>query len=220
MTTSAHPRQLRADAARNRRALMDAAERLFAARGLCVTLDDIAAEAGVNVATAYRHFANKHELIAASLRQKIDQAVLIAEEAAGTEDPWEGLIQFLERTLALMTENRALHDVFLPGQGGDWLERLEERMQPVVSHLLLRAREAGEVRSELEPGDLGVALQMLATVGDVPVAEPPALLRRYLELLLAGMRPSDTPLPGSAPSPSEVLAAMPEARNLSPRLRR
>jgi hypothetical protein len=33
-----------------------------AARGLDATLDDIARHAGVNVATAYRHFANKHEL--------------------------------------------------------------------------------------------------------------------------------------------------------------
>ena len=48
------PRRLRADAARNRQALIDAAQRLFAARGLSATLDDIAAEAGVNVATAYR----------------------------------------------------------------------------------------------------------------------------------------------------------------------
>lgn len=196
---------------------MEAAERLFATRGLSVTLDDIAAEAGVNVATAYRHFANKHELIAASLREKIDRAVLIAGEAADAKDPWRGLIQFLERTLVLMTENRALHDVFRPGQAGDWLERLEERMQPVVSRLLLRAREAGEVRAELEPGDLGVVLQMLATVSDVPVSDRAGFLQRYLDLLLAGMRPSDTPLRGSAPSPSEVLAAMPEARLLAPR---
>jgi len=57
MVTSEH-RRLRADAVRNRQALIDAAERLFTTRGLSVTLDDIAAEAGVNVATAYRHFAN------------------------------------------------------------------------------------------------------------------------------------------------------------------
>jgi AcrR family transcriptional regulator len=64
---------MRADAARNRQALMDSAQRLFITRGLSVTLDDIAAEAGVNVATAYRNFANKGELVEAFLQQIADR---------------------------------------------------------------------------------------------------------------------------------------------------
>ena len=89
------PRRLRADAARNRQRLIDAAEEVFAARGLDATLDDIARHAGVNVATAYRHFANKHELARAYLQQTLDRAVAMAEEAAEVEDPMEGLAQFL-----------------------------------------------------------------------------------------------------------------------------
>jgi AcrR family transcriptional regulator len=99
MTPEPSPRRLRADAARNRQALIDAAQRLLLARGLSVTLDDIAAEAGVNVATAYRHFANKHELIAAFLEQQVMGAATIAEEAAGADDPWQGLTGYLSRML-------------------------------------------------------------------------------------------------------------------------
>ena len=86
MAVGEEPRRLRADAARNRQSLIDAAQRLFAARGLSVTLDDIAAEAGVNVATAYRHFANKHELAAAYIQQQIATAIAIADEAAAAAD--------------------------------------------------------------------------------------------------------------------------------------
>ena len=76
------PRRLRADAARNRQRLIDAAAEVFAARGLDATLDDIARHAGVNVATAYRHFANKHELAHEFLGQCIDRATAVGEEAA------------------------------------------------------------------------------------------------------------------------------------------
>jgi AcrR family transcriptional regulator len=204
MNTTSRPRRLRADAARNRQALIDAAQRLFAARGLSVTLDDIAAEAGVNVATAYRHFANKHELAGAFLQQKIDQAVAIADEAAASADPWQGLTDFLGRTLDLMVANRGLHDVFTPGFADEWLDRVDERMEPVMRGLIERAQRAGAVRAEIEPGDLGVILQMLATVSDIPADDQDALLRRYLALVLAGLRPSEPLLPGTAPTPAQA----------------
>jgi AcrR family transcriptional regulator len=184
---------------------------LFAQSGLSVTLDDIAAEAGVNVATAYRHFANKHELADAFLGQKIDQAIEIAEQAAAAEDPWQGLADFLTRALELMVANRGLHDVFT-GYADEWLERLDDRIEPVLHRLISRARRAGSLRGDIEPGDLGVILQMLATVSDIPTDDPDTLLRRYLVLLLAGLRPSEVPLPGRAPSPAQARqATMPTA---------
>jgi AcrR family transcriptional regulator len=100
------PRRLRADAARNRQRLIDAAAEVFSARGLDATLDDIARHAGVNVATAYRHFVNKHELAREFLRQCIDRAVAVGEEAAANPDPWAGLTQFLERNLELQALKR------------------------------------------------------------------------------------------------------------------
>jgi AcrR family transcriptional regulator len=209
MTTASEPRRLRADAVRNRQALIDAAQRLFAARGLSVTLDDIAAEAGVNVATAYRHFANKHELAGAFLRQKIDQAFTIAEESAAAEDPDRGLTEFLSRTLELMVANRGLHDVFTPGYAEEWLERLDDRIEPVLARLITRAQDSGALRDDVEPGDLGVVLQMLALVADVPAEDQDSLLERYLQLILAGLRPGASPaLPGRAPSPRQAREVM------------
>jgi len=210
--STSEPRKLRADAARNRQALMDAAQRLFAQRGLSVTLDDIADEAGVNVATAYRHFANKHELASAFLQQKIDQAVTIAEEADALEDPWQGLTEFLTRALELMSANRGLHDVFVPGYAEEWLERLDERIEPVLRRLIARAQQAGQLREDVEPGDLGVILQMLTSVTDIPADDEAMTLRRYLALILAGLRPSEPPLPGAPPSPEQTREALPPPR--------
>ncbi len=207
MTSAPPPRRLRADAARNRQALIDAAERLFTERGLSVTLDDIALEAGVNVATAYRHFANKHELAAAFLEQKINEALAIAERAAAAADPRQGLTDFLSQTIAMMAANRGLHDVFTAGYGDEWLEHLDERFEPLLQRIVTRAQQTGTLRRDVQAGDLGVILHMLATVGDIPVDDQPTLLRRYLALILSGLRPSDSPLPGTAPSTAAVLIA-------------
>jgi AcrR family transcriptional regulator len=207
MTAPAEPRRLRADAARNRQALIDAGQRLFVCRGLSVTLDEIAAEAGVNVATAYRHFANKHELFAAFVQQQLEQAVVNAEEAAALPDPWEGLTHFLRRTADLMVANRGLRDLFTPGLADEWLEQVDTRIEPALQALVARGKEAGVLRREIEPGDLGVILQMLTTVGDIPAEDQESFLHRYLALMLAGLRPSDAPLPGPAPSPAQARAA-------------
>src|SRR3954471_14002538 len=206
---------MRADAARNRQALMDAAQRLFTMRGLSVTLDDIAAEAGVNVATAYRNFASKTELVQAFLQQITEQAITIAEEAAAVDDPWKGLTGFFTRTLRLMAENRGMHDVVTTSYTADWMQHLEDRVNPALHTLLTRARKAGLVRPGLEPADLGVLLQMLATVTDIESADVEALIRRYLTLVLDGLRLAVKKLPGPAPSSTAVHVAA--ATSPSPR---
>lgn len=205
--TSSEPRRLRADAARNRQALIEAAQRLFTTRGLSVTLDDIAAEAGVNVATAYRNFASKRELLQAFLQQISDDAIRIAEDAAALDDPWQGLTDFFTKTLRLMAENRGMHDVVTASYTAEWMQHLEDRVNPALHTLLKRARKAGLVRPGLEPADLGVVLQMLATVTDIETPDMHALVRRYLTLVLDGLRLADKKLPGTAPSSSAVHAA-------------
>jgi AcrR family transcriptional regulator len=186
---------------------MDAAQRLFTTRGLSVTLDDIAAEAGVNVATAYRNFANKQELVQAFLRAITDEAIAIAEEAAAVEDPWQGLTEFFTRTLRLMADNRGMHDVVTASYTADWMQHLEDRVNPALQKLLTRARRAGVIRPGLEPADLGVLLQMLATVTDIETPDVDALGRRYLTVVLDGLRLADKKLPGPAPSSAAVHAA-------------
>jgi len=198
---------LRADAARNHRALIEAARRLFASRGLVVTLDEIAAEAGVNVATAYRHFANKYELAESFLQERIAEAVAVAEAAAKEEDPWTGLERFLSETLRAMAENRGMHDLFSSGFADRFLEELDRRIEPPLARLLARCKKAGQLRAEVDVGDLGVLLQMLAAVSGINSDQRSELVNRYLDLLLAGLRRGGRPLRGRPPTPREAREA-------------
>ena len=212
---AAEPRRLRADAARNRQRLIDAAEEVFAARGLDATLDDIARHAGVNVATAYRHFDSKHELARAFLQATLDRAVAMAEEAAAVEDPLAGLSQFLGQALDLMATNRGLVDVLTNDYGAEWFsQQLHDLITGPIRHLVSRGQQAGLVRPDVDATDFAVILPMLSSVSDravvAGIAEPS---RRYLSLILAGLRPDDAPLPGRAPTDPELQAALAEKRD-------
>ena len=207
---AAEPRRLRADAARNRQRLIDAAEEVFAAQGIDATLDDIAKHAGVNVATAYRHFANKHELARAYLQDTLDGAVAMAEEAARVDDPMAGLAQFLEQALELMAANRGLFDMLINGYDAEWFkDQMQGLITGPIRHLVVRGQQAGVIRPDVDGTDFAVLLPMLSSVSDRGVvACVPEPTRRYLALVLAGLRPDGTPLPGRPPTDAELRAAV------------
>jgi AcrR family transcriptional regulator len=204
------PRRLRADAARNRQRLIDAAEEVFAARGLDATLDDIARHAGVNVATAYRHFDNKHELARAYLQQTLDRAVALAEEAAGVEDPMAGLAQFLGQALDLLVANRGFVDVLTNDYEAEWFhDQMYGLITGPIRHLVVRGQQAGVVRPDVDGTDFAFILPMLGSASDRGViACVPEPTRRYLALILAGLRPDGIPLPGRPPTVAEMRAAV------------
>jgi AcrR family transcriptional regulator len=198
------PRRLRADAARNRQRLIDAAAEVFAARGLDATLDDIARHAGVNVATAYRHFANKHELAREYLQQCVDRAAAIAETAAAEPDPWAGLTLFLQRSLELIASNRALVDVLTRAYGAEYLDELLTRTFGPLEQLLARGREAGAVRADVTATDFAAIMSMLSAITG---PDAPGLPHRYIGLILDGLRPSAEPLPDEAPTEERLRQA-------------
>ena len=74
-------RPLRADAARNRARLLEAARVVFAERGLDATMDEIARRAGVGVGTAYRRFRNRDDVIDALFEERLDDFMGIVDDA-------------------------------------------------------------------------------------------------------------------------------------------
>jgi AcrR family transcriptional regulator len=92
---------LRADAARNRDKVLAAAERLFAEHGTCVTMDAVAAEAGVGKGTLFRGFGDRAGLIMAMLSEherRLQEDVIRGPAPLGPgAPPVERLIAFGER---------------------------------------------------------------------------------------------------------------------------
>lgn len=210
MTTEqvATSRPLRKDAARNRELLIEAAREIFARRGLEASLDDVAHHAGLGVGTAYRHFANKYELASALMQQTIDTIVSTAEQALLVEDPWEGLVGFLEASLAAQTADRGLREVLMGGIDPQKMEQVHDRLTATINQLMRRAQQAGAIRADAEPTDLGLINGMLCAVADMAGDSSPQLWRRYLTLCLDGLRPGGTPFPTPALSELEFRNAI------------
>jgi AcrR family transcriptional regulator len=180
-------RQLRADARRNRERVMAAARDAFAANGEKATLDDIARRAGVGPGTLYRHFPDRESLLAAVYRDEIDALCAKATSLAATYPPREALAVWLRLQFDYIKTKRGLGTAVkqILGTESDTLQICKDAMRAAVSELLVRAQDSGDVRKEVEPGDvlrLGHAVAM-ATETD------PGSADRLLGYVLDGLRP-------------------------------
>src|SRR5438874_302222 len=92
---------LRADARRNRQRILAAARSVFAEQGLDAPLAEVAGRAGVGIATLYRRFPTREDLIVASFEQKMDAYVNAVDEALQAPDAWSGFQGCLERVCAM-----------------------------------------------------------------------------------------------------------------------
>ncbi len=186
-------RPLRADAARNRQKILEAAAEVFAARGLDATLDDIAHHAGVGIGTVYRRFANKEELIEALFEKAVNEVVELALQAAGVPDSWDGLVWFLEHATEMQAEDLGLRDVVLHGgYGRKRVALARERIVPAVTHLVERAQADGHLRSDFVAADIPIIEMMVSAVADRTNGFAPGLWRRYLVIVLDGLRTGRT----------------------------
>jgi AcrR family transcriptional regulator len=205
-------RPLRKDAERNRRRILDAAAELFSERGLSVTLNDIAHHADVGVGTVYRRFPNKELLIDALFEERFAEFVTIAEEGLADPDPWRGLVSFLERGLQAQARDRGLKQLLIgTPEGCGRIGQARERVLPLAAELITRARDAGELRPDIEPEDLPVIQWMLGAALDHGRDVKPELWRRYFALILRGMRAEPQaaePLPVGPLSVPEIDAAI------------
>jgi AcrR family transcriptional regulator len=188
VTNVATSRPLRKDAARNRALLLSAGREVFAERGLEASLDDVAHRAGLGVGTAYRHFPNKHELARAIFAQAVEDIVDLAHRCAAAEDPWQGIVAFLEGAAAAQTKDRGLREVLSGVHDPEDLDEINARLAGPLGELVTRAKAAGALRACVEATDLGLIVLMLCTVTDVAGDIAPQLWRRYLALLLDGLR--------------------------------
>ena len=200
MSSPVSDRPLRADAERNRRRILEAASRLFAERGLDVSLDDIAAAAGVGVGTVYRRFPDKDALIDALFEDKI---VAVAERMRATleiEDPWEAFATFMHGVCASHAADRGLKEAMLSGdRGRERMAVAREHMAPLAAQVVQRAQAAGVLRTDLGVFDFPMLQMLIGDLAEKTREADPDYWERGLAIVLDGLRAeraAPTPLPG------------------------
>jgi AcrR family transcriptional regulator len=177
---------LRADAQRNLDRILVAASDAFAELGPDVTIDEIARRAGVGHGTVFRRFPTKEALRAAILRTRLDE--LLARARSLLAEPDAGAA-FEE--LVWVAAESCRRDRFL-FEGVETCGELEvtqskQELHETVDRLIRRARRAGAVRSGLDARDVGALVG--AAIQAAAHAERDADWRRYVRVVLAGLRP-------------------------------
>lgn len=190
-------RTQRADARRNREAVLEAARQGFAEQGLNCQMEDIARAAGVGVGTVYRHFPNKEKLVDALLAVRFER---LAEETANAlekDDPWEAFCELMRFSAHLQADDRGLSEVLaarpLQGEAAAAKSGLVE----LSDKLMRKAKRAGKMRKDLMVEDIPTMICGLSAVTGAADGSLSAMnWERFLEVMLDGMR-----APGSAKLP-------------------
>jgi len=217
-------RPLRRDAERNRQRILAAAAELFTERGLDATLDDVARAAGVGIGTVYRRFPDKETLVSELFRDRIDALVTVAEQACAVPDPWRGLVTFIEFVASAMAGDSGLRQLMMFGTyDRDQVCYARDRMRPVISRLVERAQVSGDLRPDFSATDVKMIAFMLGSIAEYAASVTPEIWRRYLVMLIDGLRPARdgvTELPVSAPSVTDLARLMTaQGERPAPRLR-
>ncbi len=199
-------RPLRRDAERNRRRLLEAAHEVFAEFGFEATMDQVAARAGVGVGTAYRRFANKEELIAALFEDRLAELIEVADRALAEADPWQGVLLYMEGSIALQAGDRGFKELVLSSpRSREYVAKARAQLKPRVDELIERAHRAGCLRPGIEATDLVVVQLMLAAIYQPGKGSGGEHWRRFLPLVIDGLESSEgEPLPGVALSVEEL----------------
>jgi AcrR family transcriptional regulator len=193
-------RPLRADAARNREALLTAAEEEFAARGLDASIADIARRAGVAKGTVFRHFATKEALATAIAARHAEELTALARRLRAAPDPEAALLEFLTEAAGRLQRRRVAVLMTVPAPGSE-LARLQRQVHDEVVLLVDKARDAGAVRPDITGTDVFLLMCAPVHTVDYLADPPPELWRRYVGVLFDGLRPGSAhPLPHPAPS--------------------
>jgi AcrR family transcriptional regulator len=201
--------ELRRDAAQNRERIIEAAREVFREQGLQAPIEEVARRAGVGIATLYRRFPTRPELITAAFAAKMRDYAAATEEALALDDPWAGFCWYVERLCEMQAGDLGFTDVLtLTFPAAAEFEELRDRTFLRFRELTKRAKKARRLRRDFTTEDLPLILMANAGVIAGTGAAAPDAWRRVVHLVLQGLEaPARGKLP-NAPSPDEMRRAM------------
>lgn len=179
--------RLRADAERNRTALLAAAREVFGEQGLDASLDEIARRARVGNATLYRRFPSRRDLIAEVFAGQMSDYVDLADQALHEPDPWTAFVGYLSRLFEMQATDRGLAELLVSTgfDDDDRLSALRTAAQRGAEEVIARAQQAGALRPDFTRVDLSILMR--ANAGVVAHGPFPNAWKRQLALLLDGI---------------------------------
>jgi AcrR family transcriptional regulator len=199
----------RADAQRNRERIVTAAQEVFAQRGLDVPVEDIARHAAVGVATLYRRFPTRADLIAGAFEAKMTAYADAVTQALADPDPWAGFCSYIGQVCAMQAADRGFAGVLtMTFRMAREFQAERDRAYQGFTELVRRTQSAGKLRADFVPEDLVILL--LANVGVIAgtASVAPGTWRRFVAYMVQGFSATSAePLP-APPTPDAIYGAL------------
>jgi AcrR family transcriptional regulator len=165
--TDTTARPMRADARRNREALLQAAAALFAEEGTDVSLEAVAARAGVGIGTLYRNFPNRDSLVEAAYRTEVGHLCAAASELLASNPPDVALAEWMDRFVTYAAAKRGMAGALKAVNAKtDLYSQTRTQITGAIGGLLEAGVEAGSLRSDVEPEDVLRAMGCIWNLGD------------------------------------------------------
>jgi AcrR family transcriptional regulator len=175
----------RADATRNRDKILAAARAAFADSDAEVSMAEVSRRAGVGMATLYRNFPGRRELLEALFTDDVD-AICAAAERIDGETPGAALMAWLRRFFAFATTKHNVASELLAhsDRGNPVFGESRARVLAAGRPLLAAAQRAHQIRDKLTLEQILDMIVAIATIhGDTGYVEP------ILQATLDGLRP-------------------------------
>ena len=181
-------RRPRSDRERNRARLIAAAKLAFAEHGAGTSLEGIAREAKVSIASLYRHFPTRDTLIEAVYRQETDTLIEGAGRLAAELPPILALRAWLLLFVEYIDTKKGMAEVLdtLIGGPDALYSGTPARLASPIAMLVDRVTETGDFQVDVEPLDLLRAIAGVANVKHNKKWKDAAV--RLVDLLLRGLR--------------------------------
>ena len=181
---------MRADAQRNRDALVAAARAAFTAADDTVPLEGIARDAGVGIGTLYRHFPTREALVEAVYAAELDDVVASAREQLDRHPPPIALRAWMERYAAFVATKRGMIDTLRAGWASGRLATptTRERITAAIATILAAGARVGSLRADVEPDDVTA---MMLGVFLSTASGPPDQTGRLLDLVADALTARD-----------------------------
>ena len=194
--TESRLRLQRADARNNRARILEAADEVFGASGAAASTEDVARLAGVGIATVFRHFPTKVDLLTAVLAGRLDQLAARARDLAADPDlePGDAFLRFFTEVVDDASTKVTIADALSDAGAGASLDEAPEaiaaageRLRQAFGDLLQRAQDAGGIRTDVAAAET-YALMVGTSRAVVRSRLPDQVKARMLAVVFDGLR--------------------------------
>jgi AcrR family transcriptional regulator len=181
-------RKPRADAARNRERVLEAAKAVFSSGGAEASLEAVARAAGVGIGTLYRHFPTREALFEAVYRREVQHLADLAEQLKKTAAPVDALRQWMRSNVKFVATKKGMSEALALAayKNPELFSYSLHRLAQAVGGLLDRAIATGEIRDDIGAEDIIRALVGMCYLHDQPGWQPGVL--RLVDVFVDGLR--------------------------------